>query len=97
MTKTELKTIRMALRYKHAAMANEKITVDPDQQREVRAALRRIGKGTYGICIDCGESIDPNRLAAAPWAAYCVPCQEATDSERAAPARWFDAAVFIAA
>jgi DnaK suppressor protein len=34
--------------------------------REVRAALQRIDAGTFGICTDCDESINPKRLAAAP-------------------------------
>ena len=65
--------------------------------REVRAALRRIEVGAFGMCVDCGESINPKRLAAEPWAAYCVVCQKATDRERAAPARWFDSAAVMAA
>lgn len=49
--------------------------------REVRAALKRIDDGDYGICVDCEEDIPEKRLLAAPWAARCVPCQEALDSE----------------
>ena len=32
--------------------------------REVRAALRRIDAGTFGICVGCDENINPKRLAA---------------------------------
>jgi DnaK suppressor protein len=47
--------------------------------REVRAALRRIDEGTYGICVECQEPISPKRLAAVPAAAMCIRCQETAD------------------
>jgi RNA polymerase-binding transcription factor DksA len=42
---------------------------------EVDAALARIGAGTYGVCEDCHEKIDAERLKALPRARRCVPCQ----------------------
>jgi DnaK suppressor protein len=48
---------------------------------EVRAALRRIEAGTYGICLGCEESIHPKRLSAVPWTSFCIVCQEAADRE----------------
>ena len=47
--------------------------------REVRTALRSFDAGTFGICVDCGENINPKRLAAVPWASSCIACQEAAD------------------
>ena len=44
--------------------------------REIEGALKRVAGGNYGECEGCGESINPNRLKAIPWARYCVPCQE---------------------
>src|ERR1700758_2726236 len=38
--------------------------------RNVRAALRRIDEGTFGICVHCEEEISPKRLAAVPWAPF---------------------------
>ncbi|MGH9671686.1 MAG: TraR/DksA family transcriptional regulator, partial [Bryobacteraceae bacterium] len=35
--------------------------------RQVRFALRRIGEGTYGVCLHCEEEISPKRRAAVPW------------------------------
>ena len=49
--------------------------------REVRDALSRIDAGEFGVCLDCGQDIKPNRLAAAPWASYCIICQEAADRD----------------
>ena len=47
--------------------------------RNVRAALRRIHDGSYGVCAHCEEDISPKRLAAVPWAPFCIRCQEAAD------------------
>jgi len=47
--------------------------------REVRAALRRIDEGSFGICAHCDDPISPKRLAAVPWASLCIRCQEAKD------------------
>ncbi len=87
MTRTELKSIRAILQNEQAA-----VSLSPDEARlhEAAAALRRIGKGTYGICVDCGEKISPHLLAAEPCIAYCTTCQDATLAERSAPVRWFD-------
>ncbi len=35
-------------------------------------ALKRIGAGAYGQCLDCGQVIDARRLAAIPYAQYCL-------------------------
>ena len=43
--------------------------------RAVEAALIRIAKGTYGICVDCDETIAPQRLRAYPAAERCYRCQ----------------------
>ncbi len=52
--------------------------------RNVRAALRRIHAGGFGICLYCEEPISPRRLAAVPWATLCLRCQESADhTERA--------------
>ncbi len=38
-------------------------------------ALRRIEKGTYGVCEECGEKIPPRRLEAFLAARLCIKCQ----------------------
>ena len=48
--------------------------------QEVQAAQTRISRGTFGICLDCEESIGIRRLTAVPWATSCIACQEAFDS-----------------
>jgi DnaK suppressor protein len=47
--------------------------------RQVKAALRRIHDGSFGMCIECESAISPKRLAAVPWAPRCIQCQEAAD------------------
>jgi DnaK suppressor protein len=42
---------------------------------DVRQALRRIEDGTYGICMDCGDTIVERRLLAMPAARYCASCE----------------------
>src|ERR1700723_1834096 len=46
---------------------------------QVRAALRRIRNGSFGICIDCESEISPKRLSAVPSAPRCIECQGAAD------------------
>ncbi len=42
---------------------------------QIDGALKRIDAGTYGVCIDCGETIPEERLEAIPWAALRVGCK----------------------
>jgi DnaK suppressor protein len=42
--------------------------------RQIQVALKRIDEGTYGICANCGEPIDPKRLEALPTATRCIAC-----------------------
>jgi len=46
------------------------------QVQEIETALHLLESGTYGRCIDCGESILPSRLLARPFAVRCRTCQE---------------------
>jgi RNA polymerase-binding protein DksA len=38
-------------------------------------ALESVQKGTYGICENCGNRIDPARLEILPQAVLCLGCQ----------------------
>lgn len=46
-----------------------------DEIKAIQAALSRLGSGTYGLCVDCGEPIGFNRLEAWPLANRCLDCQ----------------------
>lgn len=37
-------------------------------------ALLRVEDGSYGTCMQCGDDISTNRLAARPEAALCIDC-----------------------
>ena len=52
-----------------AIVANEEQLLE-----EVEAALARVEGGTFGQCVDCGKTIDDQRLAAIPYAARCIAC-----------------------
>ena len=64
---------------------------------EVRAALRRIDAGTFGICSGCEENINPKRLDTVPWASFCVVCQEAADRWQKTPRSGIDTSLAVAA
>ena len=46
-----------------------------DQLAEVEHALQKFENGTYGLCEECGKSIDPARLEALPQAKLCMGCK----------------------
>ena len=68
----------------HAAerdLAIRNLNRESDLLRNVRAALRRIQNGSFGICVNCEEEIRPKRLIAVPWAPFCIHCQEQADCD----------------
>lgn len=42
----------------------------------IEMAVRRLGEGTYGICVECGNTIHDARLRALPFAVRCKGCEE---------------------
>ena len=49
---------------------------------EIEAALKKIKKGTYGICERCGRKIDEARLAVKPQAVYCLKCESEVERKK---------------
>ena len=47
---------------------------------QVEDALESFEAGTYGLCVQCGEEIDPARLKALPYATLCLSCQQRRES-----------------
>jgi len=45
------------------------------QLKEVRDALLRMENGTYGICENCKQEVDIERLRAYPAARGCIKCK----------------------
>lgn len=56
---------------------SEKTTLDA-----IESALRRIEKGTYGLCESCRAKIPEPRLKAIPWVRYCIKCQSDAEKPR---------------
>jgi len=56
---------------------------DIDELAQVESALKRLDAGTYGDCVDCGESIPLQRLRVQPAAQRCASCQLAAEQARA--------------
>ena len=50
--------------------------------RMIEAALARIQKGAFGVCVACGDDINPRRLDALPWTQYCLRCQQGFERGR---------------
>jgi len=51
-----------------------------DEISNIQAALSRVESGTYGLCVDCGESIGFQRLQAYPSANRCLQCQSKVEA-----------------
>jgi RNA polymerase-binding transcription factor DksA len=64
--------------------ATRRTQADAEHLMEVDEARVRLTRGVYGICEDCDEPIDPDRLELIPEARRCVSCQEKHEHEREA-------------
>ena len=51
------------------------IDMHVNEIRDIEAALRRIHVGAYGVCIECDDDLEIDRLRAFPTAKRCLPCQ----------------------
>ena len=54
---------------------------------QVEAALERIRAGRYGVCKQCGSTIDAERLQAVPYTACCIDCARGHDDQIEEPVR----------
>ncbi|MBW2145687.1 MAG: RNA polymerase-binding protein DksA [Deltaproteobacteria bacterium] len=52
--------------------------------QKIRDAIARIDDGTFGICEECGEEIQMERLLARPVTTFCVECKERLETEEKA-------------
>jgi len=48
---------------------------------KIDSALAKIGEGTFGVCEDCGNPINPKRLEARPETNLCIKCKEEQERE----------------
>ena len=61
------------------AMQAQAMSVEIDQRRKlelkrITAALKHIKMGDYGICRECGENINPQRLKSNLTVTLCIDC-----------------------
>jgi RNA polymerase-binding protein DksA len=47
-----------------------------DELGQIKQAIKRINKGNYGVCQECGKTINPKRLEAMPYSVLCIQCAE---------------------
>lgn len=53
-----------------------KLGVHKDMLYKIDESLRKLNEGSYGVCDDCGDEINPERLRVLPFAIFCRDCQE---------------------
>ena len=51
------------------------VSRDVREVRDIDVAMQRLADGQYGICLDCGDRIEQQRLDANPAAVRCLECQ----------------------
>ena len=49
---------------------------------KISAALKRFESGDFGVCLECGADIGPQRLEAYPYADECIECAEFDERRR---------------
>jgi len=55
------------------------------QRRGLKAAVERIGSGTFGLCCQCESEMEPGRLEADPAAVFCTECMMARENRGGDP------------
>ncbi|MDP1538823.1 MAG: TraR/DksA C4-type zinc finger protein [bacterium] len=63
-----------AFNLKQVARQNHRATKELCE--DIIAALKRMDDGIYGICVDCGNEINEDRLTALPHVSTCVSCRK---------------------
>ena len=59
----------------HQEIVVSRVSLMNQRLTQVRAALKRLDEGQYGICARCGAQINPERLKLIPYTILCVSCQ----------------------
>lgn len=55
---------------------------ETERYAAIAAALERIARGEYGVCLDCDEEIPAARLEIEPTALRCTDCQSRQEAGR---------------
>ena len=70
-----------------ADLDQSELSRDLEELRSLEAARARLAGGSYGVCADCREDIEFERLRAAPGTLRCVACQTRHEKTFAGPGR----------
>jgi DnaK suppressor protein len=66
----------LAQRYVNQQRRSNAIVHAEQILEQVEKAIQRIEDGKFGICLSCGQPIQPNRLKALPNTEMCIDCKE---------------------
>lgn len=55
-------------------MAKESVRRRQIMLSRIEGALQRLASDEYGFCFECGEAINPRRLAVDPTSTLCIDC-----------------------
>lgn len=58
------------------AMAKATHSRRAQERAKLKSALKRLSSDEFGYCDDCGEDIDPRRLALNPALTRCMTCMQ---------------------
>ncbi len=64
------------------SLRNSLTQSDVEEFNQIEAALARIERNEFGLCIDCGDHIAEKRLTYSPFAARCIICQEEVEQAK---------------
>jgi len=64
------------------AMAQELDRRRDIQLKRIEGAFQRLEKGTYGDCMQCGTTIDTQRLELDPTVFFCIECAERAEKSK---------------
>ena len=87
---SHVKEVLLALRSRLGVQLEENDEHDPGLDRALRdnirgqleqinEALARIEQGKYGVCANCLNRIEPDRLVVRPYSTLCLSCQNRRD------------------
>lgn len=57
------------------ALNNASLGREVESLQDIDEALQRLRSNSYGVCVDCGQPIERQRLLAYPIAKRCLHCQ----------------------
>ena len=84
--KNQFKTIKKNVKPIEEDLIEEEIVMSIAQGEareieEIDNALKKIKKGKYGVCENCGRKINKQRLTAIPFVSLCIKCKETEERD----------------